>query len=280
MKTNDTIHTVRKEKNVSMNIVVCIKQVPDTTDVRIDPETNTLVREGVPSIMNPFDEFAVEEGVRLREAHGGTVTVVTMGPPQADAVLRTALAVGADSVALVSDRAFAGSDTLATSYALSKAVEKIGGVDLVICGKQAIDGDTAQVGPGIAARLGLTQLTYVSKVESVGESGGTIIVERLIDGGRERVEGRLPALLTVVKDINVPRQPSILKMKKARNADIPVWGAEDLDADPSRIGQAGSPTWVDKIFSPEQKTGGELFDVDADESAGRIAEILLEMMSK
>jgi len=263
-----------------MNIVVCIKQVPDTTDVRIDPETNTLVREGVPSIVNPFDEFAIEEGVRLREAHGGTVTVVTMGPSQADAVLRTALAMGADSVALVSDRAFAGSDTLATSYVLSRAIEKIGGVDLVICGKQAIDGDTAQVGPGIATRLGMSQLTYVSKVESVDGNGGTIVVERLIDGGRERVEGRLPALLTVVKDINVPRQPSIIKMKKARNADIPVWGAEDLGADPGMIGQTGSPTRVEKIFSPEQKTGGEVFNVDADESAGRIAEILLEMMSK
>ena len=263
-----------------MNIVVCIKQVPDTTDVRIDPETNTLVREGVPSIVNPFDEFAVEEGLRIREKCGGKVTVLTMGPPQADDVLRTALAMGADDVALLSDSAFAGSDTLATSYTLSKGIEYVGGVDLVITGKQAIDGDTAQVGPGISMRLGFTQLTYVSKVEDVFPDEGRIVVERLIDGGRERVEGKLPALLTVVKDINVPRQPSILKMKKARNAVIPVWGADDLNVDFEKIGQKGSPTWVEKIFSPEQKSGGEVFEGDADELAGRIVDVLLETMSK
>lgn len=263
-----------------MNIVVCVKQVPDTTDVRIDPKTNTLIREGVPSIVNPFDEFAIEEGLRIREKCGGKVTVITMGPPQAAEVLRTALAMGADDVVLISDRAFAGSDTLATSYTLSKAVEKIGSVDLVITGKQAIDGDTAQVGPGISARLGFTQLTYVSKVEEINAGEEKIIVERLLDGGRERVEGKLPALLTVVKDINVPRQPSILKMKKARNAVIPSWGAKDMDADPEKIGQKGSPTWVAKIFSPEQKSGGEVFTGDTDEITGRIIDILLEMMSK
>jgi len=262
-----------------MNIVVCVKQVPDTADVRIDPVTNTLVREGVPSILNPFDEFAVEEGIRIKETCGGTVTVVTMGPPQASEILRTALAMGADRVLLLSDRAFAGSDTLATSYTLAKAIEKIGAVDLVITGKQAIDGDTAQVGPGIASRLGLTQLSYVSKVEDVSAETLTITVERLIDGGRERVRGKLPALLTVVKDINVPRQPSILKMKKARNAEIEVWGAADIGADPARIGQKGSPTWVEKVFSPEQKAGGEICTGDSDELSGRIAELLLDMMS-
>jgi len=263
-----------------MKIVVCIKQVPDTTDVRIDPETNTLVREGVPSIVNPFDEFAIEEGLRIREKCGDSVTVITMGPPQADDVLRTALAMGVDSVALLSDRAFAGADTLATSYVLSRGVEKVGDVDIVITGKQAIDGDTAQVGPGIASRLGYTQLTYVSKVEEIDPGEGHIVVERLIDGGRERVEGKLPALLTVVKDINVPRQPSILKKKKARNAEIPVWGATDIDADFDMIGQKGSPTWVEKVFSPEQKTGGEVFEGDPDELAGRIAELLMELMSE
>ena len=263
-----------------MNIVVCIKQVPDTTDVKIDPETNTLVREGVPSILNPFDEFAIEEGLRIRDQCGGKVTVITMGPPQASDVLRTALAMGADEVALLSDIAFAGSDTLATSYTLSKGIKKVGDVDLVITGKQAIDGDTAQVGPGIAMRLGFTQLTYVSKVEDVNPDEGKIAVERLIDGGRERVEGMLPVLLTVVKDINVPRQPSILKMKKARNARIPTWGADELNVDPEKIGQEGSPTRVEKIFSPEQKSGGEVFEGDADELAGHIVGLLLEMMSK
>jgi len=262
-----------------MNIVVCVKQVPDTADVRIDPVTNTLVREGVPSIINPFDEFAIEEGIRIKETCGGTVTVLTMGPPQASEILRTALAMGADRVLLLSDRAFAGSDTLATSYTLAKTIEKIGEVDLVITGKQAIDGDTAQVGPGIASRLGLTQLSYVSKVEEVSTESATITVERLIDGGRERVRGKLPALLTVVKDINVPRQPSILKMKKARNAEIEVWGAADIGTDPAKIGQKGSPTWVEKVFSPEQKAGGEIYTGDADDLAARIAELLLEMMS-
>ncbi len=261
-----------------MNIVVCIKQVPDTMDVRIDPKTNTLVRDGVPSIINPFDEFALEEGLRLRERFGGKITAITMGPPQATEVLRTALAMGVDAVALLSDRAFAGADTLATSYALSQGVKKVGDVDLVITGKQAIDGDTAQVGPGIAARLGFTQLTYVSKVE--GAENGTITVERLLDGGRERVEARLPAVLTVVKGINVPRQPSILKMKKARNAEIPVWTAADIGADPAKTGQNGSPTWVDRIFSPDQKSGGEVYRGEPDEMAGRLSELLLEMMAK
>ena len=263
-----------------MNIVVCIKQVPDTTDVKIDPETNTLVREGVPSIINPFDEFAIEEGLRIREKCGGKVTVITMGPPQADDILRTSLAMGVDEVALLSDRTFAGSDTLATSYTLSKGIEKIGDVGLVITGKQAIDGDTAQVGPGIANRLGFTQLTYVSKVEEVNPEEAKIIVERLVDGGCERVEGKLPALLTVVKDINVPRQPSILRMKKARNAEIPNWGADDLNVDPEKIGQKGSPTWVEKIFSPEQKSGGEIYKGEAEEIAVRIVEILNEMALK
>jgi electron transfer flavoprotein beta subunit len=263
-----------------MNIVICIKQVPDAADVRIDPETNTLVREGVPSIINPFDEFAIEEGLRIREKCGGKVTVITMGPPQADDILRTSLAMGADEVALLSDRVFAGSDTLATSYTLSKGIEKIGDVDMVITGKQAIDGDTAQVGPGIASRLRFTQLTYVSKVEEVNPDEGKIVVERLIDGGSERVEGKLPALLTVVKDINVPRQPSILRMKKARNAEIPTWGADDLNIDPEKIGQKGSPTWVEKIFSPEQKSGGEIYTGDAEEIALRIVEILDEMATK
>lgn len=263
-----------------MNIAVCIKQVPDTMDVRIDPKTNTLVREGVPSILNPFDEFAIEEALRIRERFGGTVTAITMGPPQAAEVLRTALGMGADAVRLLSDRAFAGSDTLATSYTLSRAIEKLGGVDLVIAGKQAIDGDTAQVGPGIAARLGFTQLTYVSKVETIDSSRGTITVERLLDNGRERVEGVLPALLTVVKGINEPRQPSILKMKKARTAEIPIWTAAEIGADPSQIGQNGSPTWVERIFSPEQKTGGEVFRGEPDEVAGRLAELIHGLMAK
>jgi len=263
-----------------MNIVVCIKQVPDSMDVRVDPETGTLVREGVPAILNPFDEFALEEGLQIRGKVGGTVTALTMGPPQADDVLRTALGMGVDKAVLLSDRAFAGSDTLATSYTLAKGIEHVGDVDVVITGKQAIDGDTAQVGPGIASRLGFTQLTYVSKVENIDPGSGTITVERLLDGGRERVEAKLPVMLAVVKDINVPRKVSILKMKKARNVEIPTWGASEIGVDPELIGQKGSPTWVERVFSPEQKSGGEIVQADNDECADRITDLVLDLISQ
>ncbi len=239
-----------------MKIVVCVKQVPDTTDVKIDPKTNTLIREGVASICNPFDEYAIEEALRIKEKLGGEVHVITMGPPQAIEVLRNALAVGADKVYLVSDKAFAGSDTLATAYALSKTIEYIGGADLVICGKQAIDGDTAQVGPGVATRLGIPQLTYVSKIREINLEKKKIIVERLLEYGREVVEAPLPALITVVKDINEPRLPSLIGIKKAAKAQIPTLTAKDINADENRIGLKGSPTWVVKVFNPEPRGGG------------------------
>ncbi len=239
-----------------MKIVVCVKQVPDTTDVKIDPKTNTLIREGVASICNPFDEYAIEEALRIKEKLGGEVHVITMGPPQAIEVLRNALAVGADKVYLISDKAFAGSDTLATAYALSKTIEYIGGADLVICGKQAIDGDTAQVGPGIATRLGIPQLTYVSKIREIDLEKKKIIVERLLEYGREVVEAPLPALITVVKDINEPRLPSLIGIKKAAKAQIPTLTAKDINADENRIGLKGSPTWVVKVFTPEARGGG------------------------
>ncbi|MGQ9507886.1 MAG: electron transfer flavoprotein subunit beta/FixA family protein [Thermodesulfobacteriota bacterium] len=239
-----------------MKIVVCVKQVPDTTDVKIDPKTNTLIREGVASICNPFDEYAIEEALRIKEKLGGEVHVITMGPPQAIEVLRNALAVGADKVYLVSDKAFAGSDTLATAYALSKSIEYIGGADLVICGKQAIDGDTAQVGPGVATRLGIPQLTYVSKIREINLEKKKIIVERLLEYGREVVEAPLPALITVVKDINEPRLPSLIGIKKAAKAQIPTLTAKEINADENRIGLKGSPTWVVKVFSPEPRGGG------------------------
>ena len=195
-----------------MDIIVCIKQVPDTTDVRIDPMTNTLIREGVQSIINPFDMYAIEEGIQLKERFGGNVIVVTMGPPQAEAALREAISLGADEGILVSDRAFAGSDTWATSYTLAAAIKKIGGFDLIICGKQASDGDTAQVGPGIAAHLDLPQVTYVKKVENIDEKHAK--VERMTEEGYEVVETPLPCLLTVVKEINEPRLPSLKGMMR------------------------------------------------------------------
>ncbi len=238
-----------------MKIAVCIKQVPDTTDVKIDPKTNTLIREGVASITNPFDEYALEEALLIKEKHGGEVHVISMGPPQAIDVLRNALAVGADKVYLVSDRAFAGADTLATAYTLSKTIQTIGDVDLVICGKQAIDGDTAQVGPGIATRLEIPQLTYVSKVKEI-DPAKKIVVERLLENGREIVESSLPALVTVVKDINEPRLPSLIGIKKAAKAQIPTLTAKDINVDENRIGLKGSPTWVMRVFSPEARGGG------------------------
>ena len=259
-----------------MKIVVCTKQVPDTTDVKINQETGTLIREGVESITNPFDEFAIEEGLLTREKYGGEVHVISMGPPQAIEVLRNALAMGADRTYLLSDQAFAGADTLATAYTLAKAIEKIGDVDLVICGKQAIDGDTAQVGPGIATRLRIPQLTYVSKVREIDPENKRIIVERMLEDGKEVVECSLPALITVMKDINEPRLPSLMGIKKAARAEIPNWTAADISVDPKKIGFDGSPTWVMRVFTPEQRGGGEILQGEIPEVVSQLVDKLLE----
>lgn len=259
-----------------MKIVVCVKQVPDTTDVKINPETNTLIREGVASITNPFDEFAIEEALRTKEKFGGEVHVITMGPPQAIEVLRNALAVGCDKVYLVSDKAFAGADTLATAYTVAKTIEHIGGADLIFCGKQAIDGDTAQVGPGIATRLGIPQLTYVSRVREIHPEQKKIVVERLLENGKEVVESSLPALITVVKDINEPRLPSLLGIKKAAKVQIPTLTAKDIEADENRIGLKGSPTWVNRVFTPEPRGGGEVLKGELTEVVSVLVNKLME----
>jgi len=251
-----------------MKIVVCIKQVPDVADVRIDPETNTLVREGVPSIINPFDMYAVEEALRLRERFGGEVKLLSMGPPQAETALREAISLGADEAVLVSDRAFAGSDTLATAYTLAMAIRKMGEVDLVICGKQAIDGDTAQVGPGIAENLHWGFAAYVRKVEEITEK--TLRLERLMDDGYDLLQIRLPAVMTVVKEINEPRLPSLKGKMKAKKLDIPVWTAEEIGADPARLGLAGSPTRVSKIFTPEFRRQGEIIEGEPEAQVARL----------
>jgi electron transfer flavoprotein beta subunit len=245
------------------NIVVCVKQVPDTTDVKIDPETKTLVREGVPSIVNPFDTYALEEAIRIRERAGGKVTVLSMGPPQAAEALKECLAVGADETMLLTDRAFAGADTLATAYALSLAIGKLG-ADIVLCGKQAWDGDTAQVGPGVAEELDIPHATYVRKITLDGDCA---IVERLVEGGYEIVKVPLPALFTVVKEINEPRLPSLRGKMRAKNAKIPTWGPQDIGADTSRLGLAGSPTEVVRVFSPEARKRGEVRELPAPEAA-------------
>ena len=245
-----------------MDIIVCIKQVPDTTEVRINPETNTLIREGVPSIVNPFDENAVEAALQLKEKHGGTVTVITMGPPQASEALKTCVAMGVDHVYLVSDRAFAGSDTWATSYTLSQAIKKIGKFDLIICGKQAIDGDTAQVGPGIAEWLGIPQITFAVKVE-VNDS--RLTVERMLEEVNEKVECPLPAVITVVKQMNEPRLPSLKGLMRAKKAEIKSLSAADIEGDPKNMGLNGSPTSVVRIFTPPAKGGGQILNGEPEE---------------
>ncbi len=233
-----------------MDIVVCIKQVPDTAEVRINPETNTLIREGVPSIINPYDMHAIEAGLRIRETVGGKVTVITMGPPQAESALRDAISMGADDAILITDKAFAGSDTLATSYTLSKAINKLG-AHIILCGKQAIDGDTAQVGPEIAEFLGIPHISYVKRIENI--RADYIKVYRLMEEGYDIVESTLPVLLTVVKELNEPRLPSLKGKMAAKKAEIKRWKASDLEADPDRLGLKGSPTWVKNIFAPEVK---------------------------
>jgi electron transfer flavoprotein beta subunit len=255
-----------------MNIIVCIKQVPETTEVRINPETNTLIREGVKSIINPFDMYAIEEAVRLKEKFGGKATVISMGPPQADAALREAISLGIDEGILICDRAFAGSDTWATSYTLSNAIKKIGAFDLVICGKQASDGDTAQVGPGISAHLNIPQVTYVKKIEEVKD--GSMRVERMMEEGFEIIETPLPALLTVVKEINEPRLPSLKGMMKAKSAKITLWTQKELDLDSQSIGLCGSPTQVVKIFTPPQRKGGQILQGEIPDIANKLVELL------
>ncbi len=248
-----------------MNILVCIKQVPDTTEIKIDPVTNTLVREGVESIINPFDLYAIEEAVRLKEQFGGTVTAITMGPPQAEVALRDAVALGVDKIILLSDRKFAGADTWATSLTLAGAIKKIGDFDLALFGQQAIDGDTAQVGPGVAAHLDLPQVCFVRKIENV--EGNTVILQRLMEDGYDRLQIKTPAIITVVKEINTPRLPSLRGKKNARSVELTVWNAQDLALDEKEIGLNGSPTQVVKIFSPDLQKSGEKYEVSPEESA-------------
>jgi electron transfer flavoprotein beta subunit len=252
-----------------MKIVVCVKQVPATTEVSIDPETKRLKREGVESILNPFDAYALEEGVLLKEKLGGEVIVLSMGPPQAEAVVREGLAGGADRAVLLCDRAFAGSDTWATSYALACAVRRLEGVDLVLCGKQAVDGDTAQVGPGIAAHLGWPQVTYVAKLPLA--EAGRLQAQRMNEDGHDLVEVDLPAVLTVVKDLNQPRVPTLRSRLASRKAEVTVWKATDVAADPASLGLDGSPTRVVKINPPPARNKQTVrFDGSAEDSARRL----------
>jgi len=242
-----------------MQLVVCIKQVPDSAQIRVHPVTNTIMRQGVPTIINPYDLFALETALRLRDAHGGEVTVLTMGPQSAEESLRKALTYGADRAVLLTDRFFAGSDTLATSFALSKAIEKIGATwgapDIVFAGKQTIDGDTAQVGPGIARRLGLNQLTYISKIGAVDVAARTIEMERRAEGGTQTLRSSFPCLVTMLEGSADIRRGSLADALRAARAEVVTWNAKSAGIDDvTRCGLRGSPTVVKRVFAPTPRS--------------------------
>jgi len=237
-----------------VKIIVPIKQVPETSNVKMDPETGTVIRAGVETVVNPLDLYAVETALALKEKHGGTVVAITMGPPQAAKALKEAVAMGCDEAVLVSDRKFGGSDTWATSYTLAQAIRKIGEFDLIVAGERATDGDTAQVGPGIAAWLDLPIATYVARIDEVAE--GKMTLERLVEEGYQLLSVPLPALVTVVKEIASPRLPTLRGKKFAKRMELPVFNSENMDLDPACIGLRGSPTKVVKIDAPKVTRGG------------------------
>lgn len=256
-----------------MKIVVCVKQVPDTAEVRINPETNTLIRDGVPSIINPYDLHAVEAALQLREMAGGEVTVMTMGPPQAEVALRETISMGVDKAVLLTDRLFAGSDTWATAFALYKAIAHIG-ADVILCGKQAIDGDTAQVGPEIAEFLDIPHIAYIRKIVDI--KADRIVVQRLMDDGYDVVESSLPVLLTVVRELNVPRLPSLKGKMAAKKAEIMKLTAADLKVEEKDLGLKGSPTQVRNIFAPEARTNRTMLQGSPEEMVNKLVADLLE----
>ncbi|SEN64225.1 electron transfer flavoprotein beta subunit [Mesobacillus persicus] len=263
-----------------LHIVACIKQVPDTKIIKMNPKTNTMDRRTAPAILNPYDAHAVEEAVRLRERYGGTVSVVTMGPPPAVKAIKKCIEIGADEGYLITDRRFAGADTLATSYALTKAIEKISQmnpVDLVICGKMTIDGDTGQVGPGIARRLDIPPLTSVNKVVEVNREEGYAVVHRKLEDGFEVVRSSLPCLLSVEKTINeVPYSP-FPNMLKAAQYQPHIWSVDDLeDVDIKQLGLKGSPTIVSKVWAPPKPEAGEILEGNPREQVEQLLSVLLE----
>lgn len=257
-----------------MRIIVCVKQVPDTTEVRIDPSTGTLIRSGVPSIINPEDRLALETALTLKEQQGAEVIVLSMGPPQAADALLEALAMGADKAILLSDRAFAGADTAATSYALAQAVKKIGGYDILFAGRQAIDGDTAQVGPQLAELLHVPQVTYVQQIKMISDNACHL--ERVLENGIEIIECQLPALFTILKVPCPPRYPSIRGIIKANEEGVVVWTAQDVLADANRLGLKGSPTQVRRTFVPEQKRSCVILDRSQEENSRTLVQHLKE----
>ena len=264
-----------------MHIVVCIKQVPDSAQIRVHPVTNTIMRQGVPAIVNPYDLFALEEALRLKDRFGGRVTVLCMGPPQAEEALRKCVAFGATDAVLVTDRAFAGADTLATSYALAAAIRKIGqeqAVDLVFTGKQTIDGDTAQVGPGVAKRLGMNLLTYVSRIVEVDLDARRLKVERRAEGGVQLLDTTLPSLITMLEGTNEMRFASLDDMLRAGRFAVRKWNKDDAGIeDVSKIGLKGSPTVVSKVFGPAPRTEKADVQVVADSN---VQDVCLNLLQK
>lgn len=264
-----------------MHAVVCIKQVPDTTQVSINPQTGTIVRTGIPTIINPYDLPAIEAALRLKDAHGLKVTLLTMGPPQAEKSLKEAMSYGCDNAILLTDKRFGGSDTLATTLIISTAIKKItdeiNPVDLVFCGKQTIDGDTAQVGPGLARRLNYLQLTYVSKIDSFDPLSKEIVVKRHIENGHQTVKGKVPALLTILGEHFQIRRATLDQLIQTAKYKPLVWTNDDMGLDREEIGLKGSPTVVRKIFAPPKKERGEFKDnLNPEEAAQIIAGKLTE----
>ena len=257
-----------------MNILVCLKQVPDTAKVKFNRETNTLDRTGVENIMNPYDRQALEVALCLKDKEGAKVTVLTMGLPQATDILKEAIAMGADDGVLLSDRVLGGSDTLATSLALAAAVKHLGEFDLVLCGRQAIDGDTAQVGPQVAEHLGLPLVSYVGSLRPEGDRH--LIVKRMFEDGHHVLRVQMPCLLTILKDMNTPRYMSAPGIFEAFQRPITSWTLDDLDVDPSQIGLKGSPTRVKKSYTKGTKSAGKVYEVDPREGARIIVENLRE----
>lgn len=256
-----------------MKIVVCIKQVPDTTEIKINPATGTLIRDGVPSIMNPDDKGGLEMALRLKDQYGAEVTVITMGPPQADAILREAFAMGVDHAILLTDRAFAGADTLATSNALAGALRCLD-YDLVIGGRQAIDGDTAQVGPEMAEHLGLPQISYVTGLEYDGKN--TLTVKKETEEGYQMLSVEMPCVLTVLATANKARYMTVSGIMDAFEKEVEIWTAAKIDIAPEKLGLKGSPTRVKKSFTKPQKVAGEVYEVTPEEAVGLIVSKLKE----
>jgi electron transfer flavoprotein beta subunit len=257
-----------------MKIVVCIKQVPDAKNVRIDPNTHTLVRQGVESIINPFDLFAVEAALRLKDRYGAHVTAVTMGPPQAEEALRDVLGRGVDDAVLLSDRAFAGADTWATATALAAAIRKIGDVSLIFCGKQAIDGDTAQVGPELATILDIPYATFVKELDLDGPDHLKVV--RRTDEGTEIWRLPMPALITVLREVGDPRVPSLKHKMRAKKASIPVWGIQDVGLEEDRVGLSGSYTQVVRVFSPPRRSDRVMLQGSVEEQVEQLYRYLKE----